>query len=188
MCYGGGNCSLISCICHFRALETRGAPFFKKHVNVNELSMARSRHKCCPKNKVLYEMELRCGGLCSGMGLLVPKEIKVAYHNLLVPGLLCAATHRTRCVLLCLCILFTSAMCVVARAYSSHCHEAMLKSLSRTHVHDIHFSCLATDVVASDYLRAFQASGEMSERVLAITRLVLEYNPSHYTAWWFRRR
>lgn len=45
-----------------------------------------------------------------------------------------------------------------------------------------------TDTVASDYLRAFQASGEMSERALAITRFVLEFNPSHYTAWWFRRR
>ncbi|CBN76023.1 farnesyltransferase, CAAX box, alpha [Ectocarpus siliculosus] len=42
--------------------------------------------------------------------------------------------------------------------------------------------------VATDYLRAFQASGETSERSLAITRLVLEYNASHYTAWWFRRR
>ncbi|CAM9168789.1 unnamed protein product, partial [Hapterophycus canaliculatus] len=42
--------------------------------------------------------------------------------------------------------------------------------------------------VAGDYLRAFQVSGETSERALAITRLVLEYNASHYTAWWFRRR
>ncbi|CAM9831543.1 unnamed protein product [Pylaiella littoralis] len=42
--------------------------------------------------------------------------------------------------------------------------------------------------VAGDYLRAFQASGETSKRALSITRLVLEYNPSHYTAWWFRRR
>eukprot|EP00903_Cladosiphon_okamuranus_P012558 g11759.t1 len=42
--------------------------------------------------------------------------------------------------------------------------------------------------IAGDYLRAFQASGETSERALAITRLVLEYNASHYTAWWFRRR
>ncbi|CAM9131086.1 unnamed protein product [Ascophyllum nodosum] len=41
--------------------------------------------------------------------------------------------------------------------------------------------------VAGDYLRAFQASGETSERALSITRLVLEHNPSHYTAWWFRR-
>lgn len=46
----------------------------------------------------------------------------------------------------------------------------------------------AVDVVASDYLRAFQASDELSERALEITRLVLEFNPSHYTAWWFRRR
>lgn len=75
--------------------------------------------------------------------------------------------------------------------------RSMLESFSRSHVeifvqyscaHNTHLSCLATDVVASDYLRAFQVSGEMSERALAITRLVLEYNPSHYTAWWFRRR
>ncbi len=45
-----------------------------------------------------------------------------------------------------------------------------------------------SDKVAADYLRAFQASGETSERALAITRLVLEYNASHYTAWWFRRK
>lgn len=46
----------------------------------------------------------------------------------------------------------------------------------------------AADKVAGSYLRAFQASGELSERSLAITRLVLEHNASHYTAWWFRRR
>lgn len=54
---------------------------------------------------------------------------------------------------------------------------------TRCYLHHAH-----SDTVATDYLRAFQDSGETSERALAITRLVLEYNASHYTAWWFRRR
>jgi tetratricopeptide (TPR) repeat protein len=52
----------------------------------------------------------------------------------------------------------------------------------------IQFRAVHIDEAALGYMFAAIEAGELSERALSLVARVIELNPAHYTAWYYRRR